>query len=255
MKRRRIEPIYANTYQRLRRRSRWLRFFMMLLIVLVIVGGWLTYQHYRNQQLSNFPVRGVSLDQDNGFVDFQQLQHQNFQFAYLRATSGATYTDDQFQSSYDRALGSNLEIGIYHVYSYSTTPAAQFANFKSEVGNRLGKLPIAIQLTTYGDYNTSTLKQADTQKRLKTFIQLLTQHYHRSTVLWCNASVWQALSTSKLSMQTQWLADGSLAKQPNSIRFIEYAPQGKIRQSGQSQTVPISVFNGSQRQWNAWVTK
>ncbi|MFC6255162.1 GH25 family lysozyme [Secundilactobacillus hailunensis] len=254
MKRQRIEPIYANTYKKLRNRSRRLRFFSILLVLIVIIGGWLGYQHYRNQQLSNYTVRGVSLTQSNGFVDFQQLQHQGYQFAYLRATSGASYTDDQFQSNYDRAQGSNLELGVYHVYSYTTSPKAQLQNFIQEVSQRVGQLPIAVQVGTYGHYDTHYLTQRQAQEKLQQFISLLQQRYDKRIIIWCTPAVWQALKQSKPVRYNCWLQTSRVADQDNKAVFIEYNKNATVKLNGQSQTVGGSVFNGSQRQWNSWVT-
>ncbi|GAX02143.1 GH25 family lysozyme [Secundilactobacillus silagei] len=254
MKRQRIEPIYTNTYKKLRNRSRRLRFFSILLILIVIIGGWLGYQHYRNRQLSNYAVRGVSLTQANGFVDFQQLQHQGYQFAYLRATSGATYTDDQFQSNYDRAQGSNLELGVYHVYSYTTSPRAQLQNFTQEVSHRVGQLPIAVQVGTYGNYDARYLTRRSAQNKLQRFISLLQQRYDKRIIIWCTPTVWRALNQSELVRYNCWLQTSRVTDQDDKVVFIEYNETATVKLNGQSQTVGASVFNGSQRQWHSWVT-
>lgn len=255
MKRRRVEPIYTNTYQQLRNRSRRFRIIVLVLTLLIIIGGWFGYQHYRKQQMSNFPVRGVSLTQDNGFVDFQQLQHQGYQFAYLRATSGATYTDDQFQSNYDRSQGTNLEMGVYHVYSYTTTAVAQYQNFVQEVGKRSGQLPLAIQISTYGDYSTTYLQRPAPQKRLARLISLLKQHYNKRIIIWTTPEIWRSLAHSSIAKNGSWLQTASIKSQNTQTRFIEYDSNATVKLNGQSQTVAASVFNGGQRRWNAWVTQ
>ncbi|GAX03791.1 lysozyme [Secundilactobacillus pentosiphilus] len=255
MKRRRIEPIYTNTYKQLRNRSRRLRFFSVLLILAVIFGGWFGYRHYRDQQLSHYLVKGVALSQSNGFVDFQQLAQKEVQFAYLRATSGATYTDDQFQSSYDRSQGSHLAIGVYHVYSYTTSPQAQLKNFEEEVGQRHGQLPIAVQVTTYGDYDARYLRQAAPQKRLQQFMSLLRQHYDKRLIIWCTPSIWQSLDRSSLGRYRTWVQTANLSHQNQRVAFIGYNANATIKLNGQSQTVGAVVFNGSKRQWRSWITQ
>lgn len=254
MRRRQIEPIYTNTYKQLRSRSRRLRFFWTLLIIIVVMGGWFGYQHYRDQQLSKFPVRGVSLSQANGFVDFQQLKHQGYQFAYLRATSGATYADDQFQSNYDRSQGSDLEIGVYHVYSYTTSPSAQLKNFDQTVDQRKGQLPIAVQVTTYGNYDAGYLKQPGPQQKLQQFISLLRQKYGKQVIIWCTPTVWRAIAQSPLESYDAWLQTDNVSHQDNQVTFIEYDQKATVKLNGQSQTVGGSVYNGSQHQWNTWIT-
>ncbi|MTV81968.1 GH25 family lysozyme [Secundilactobacillus folii] len=255
MKRRRIEPIYTNTYQQLRNRSRRFRYFLIALILILLVGGWFGYRHYQQNKMHQFPVRGVSLTQSNGFVDFQQLQHQGYQFAYLRATSGATYTDDEFQSNYDRSQGTNLEMGVYHVYSYSTSAKAQYRNFIQEVGQRHGQLPIAVQVTTYGSYTADYLKRTKAQQQLQAFISLIKDHYQKRVIIWCSQPVWRVLAQTPLGRDQHWLQASLLNRQSQKTRFIEYDDGAAVKLNGQSQTVAASVFNGSQKQWNAWVTE
>lgn len=237
----------------MRRRSRLIRLLVLLVLAALMVGGWFYYQHSQSQQLKHFPVRGVALNQDNGLIDFQQLQHQNVQFAYLKASSGATYTDDQFQSGYDRAQGSNVQIGVYHVFSFSTSPNAQLTNFARETANRHGDLPIAVQVTAYHDYDTQYMARPAVRRRFARFITLMANRYHRSMVVWCRSAVWRALAPKqKLG---HLVISNRVSGYSKQIRFIQYSDNTDIKISGQQQSVDGIVFNGSQREWNVWVTQ
>ena len=111
---------------------------------------------------------------------------------------GATYTDDQFQSNYDRAQGSNLELGVYHVYSYTTSPRAQLQNFTQEVSHRVGQLPIAVQVGTYSITMHWHPTRRSAQNKLQQFISLLQQRYDKRIIIWCTPTVWRALNQSEL---------------------------------------------------------
>jgi len=109
-KRRDYQPIYDNTYQRQRRHFWW---GVGLFLICVIVGGlgWWQWQAYQRRQLSNYPIQGVVINQDSGYLDFQQLaKHEKF--AYLQATSGATYTDDAYGDNFSRSQGADIAVGV-----------------------------------------------------------------------------------------------------------------------------------------------
>ncbi len=253
MRKRRIEPIYNTTYRQLRRRYVWMRTLLIIAVILVAVGAWMGWQRYKQAQLKRYPIQGISLTQDNGFVDFQQLAKHGISFAYLRASSGATYTDDDFSSNYTRAVGSDVKLGVYHVFSFSTSPKAQAANFEREVKSKTGTLPIAVQVAFYGEYNQRTLKPSATAKRLSEFITLLRHRYHQSVIIWCTPTVWRLLKDSRLSQTQRWVNSGSLTHADTDISFIEYDDKGSVSMNGQTQMVPRSVFNGSRRQWTDYL--
>ncbi|KRM74605.1 GH25 family lysozyme [Secundilactobacillus collinoides] len=253
MRKRRIEPIYNTTYRQLRRRYVWTRTLLVIAVILVAVGSWMGWQRYKQAQLKRYPIQGISLTQDNGFVDFQQLAKHGISFAYLRASSGATYTDDDFSSNYTRAVGSDVKLGVYHVFSFSTSPKAQAANFERKVKSKTGTLPIAVQVAFYGEYNQRTLKSSATAKRLSEFITLLRHHYHQSVIIWCTPTVWRLLKDSSLSQTQRWVNSGSLTHAGTDISFIEYDDDGSVSMNGQTQKVPRSVFNGSRKQWTDYL--
>ncbi|KRL79002.1 GH25 family lysozyme [Secundilactobacillus paracollinoides] len=249
MRKRRIEPIYNTTYRQVRRRYVWTRTLLIIAVILVAIGAWMGWQRYKQAQLKRYPIQGVSLTQDNGFIDFQQLAKHGISFAYLRASSGATYMDDDFSSNYSRALGSDVKLGVYHVYSFSTSPKAQATNFEREVGSKTGTLPIAVQVAFYGEYNQRTLKQPSTANRLVDFIRILRKRYHQSVIIWCTPTVWRLLKDSDIGQTQRWVNSGSLTHAGTDISFIEYDDQGSVTMNGQTQTVPRSVFNGTKKQW------
>lgn len=253
MKRNDVQPIYSNTYRKLHRRYWFKRILIGLIIFLLIVAGFLFWRHQRQAQLNRFPVRGVALTQDAGFVDFQQVAKKNVSFVYLRATIGASYTDDQFQSGYDRAEGTNLGIGVFHVFSFTTSAAAQVKNFKNEAGTRLGQLPIALQVSLYGDYNTKTVASQKIRKRLVKVATELRTYFGHPVIIWCTASVWQAVSSTQLRSFPRWYTEDNPKKLAKQVRFVEYDPNGKLTVNGQQQSVAWSAFNGNKRQWQNYL--
>ncbi|WP_165815185.1 GH25 family lysozyme [Levilactobacillus bambusae] len=252
MKRRDIQPIYANTYRRLRRRRRWL---IILILLLVAAGGiWMAHSiHlYHQKQIAQYPVQGVAIDQDAGYVDFQKLAAKKVQFVYIHATSGSTYVDDDFSDNLARSEGANdVAIGVYHVYSFSTSAAKQSQNFIKTVGSDSGSLPIVIQVEYYGDYSRSTIDAQKQTQNLKKLVQSLSDYYGKKVIIWTTAELYHQWGKNAVSTKNRyWQADGSLKNPEKQVAFVEFQPQGSMKLGNSSINVSRSVFNGTQKEWN-----
>lgn len=94
MKRKDIQPIYAETYRR-RKRTRKVVFGIFLLILVLGSIGY-AWRWHQKQILEKYPIRGVSINQNNGYIDFESLKNRGVRFVYIKATQGAAFTDDSF---------------------------------------------------------------------------------------------------------------------------------------------------------------
>ena len=251
MKRRDYQPIYDNTFRHRHRSRRWL--FVMVLLVILVGGGWGWYQWDAHQraQVASYPVRGVTINQESGYLDFQQLAKQET-FAYLQATSGATYTDDDFSDNYSRSQGADIQIGVAHTFSFTTSAKRQYQHFKTTVKRNSGTLPIMVAVSYYGNYNSSNTDMATQGQKLKRLVSLLNQQYHQGVVIFASKAVITQFVRPVLPQQDYWTAGGKLSGHAQQVKLIEYDANGTITQDGQDFAVAKSVFNGNQREWHAF---
>ena len=170
MRRRRV--IYANTYQH--RRRLWFLLISAGVVAALVIGWWLL----RNPRPdpTAYPVLGVRLDQTDGVQDFDRLRSSRVSFVYLKATEGSSYFDDNFNTNFTQAAGSRVSIGVYHVFSFETTPQAQATQFIRKVGSNIGDLPIGIYLSYYREQKPSS---SWLTQHLTEFITFIQQRYHR----------------------------------------------------------------------------
>lgn len=248
MRRRDYQPIYEKRH---RRQRRWRRLGFLLLCGLVIslgVWGWQTWQQYTQERLARYPIHGVTINQDSGYLDFQQLAKHN-QFVYIQATSGATYSDNDFSNNYSRAQGAAVKVGVMHTFSFSSSARRQIHHFEQTVGQQSGTLPIMIAVSYYDQYNSSNQAMATQGQKLKTLVTALEKDYQQGVVIYANKTVLTQLVRPVLPNQDEWMADGHLGHYGSPVRLIEYNANGKLSQNGQSQAVGFTVFNGTKQQW------
>ncbi|WP_203637412.1 GH25 family lysozyme [Levilactobacillus wangkuiensis] len=246
MKRTEYKPIYENTYRR-RHHRRWWWSLGLLLVVVIAVVGWSQWQAHQKRQLENYPVRGMTINQDSGYLDFQQLA-KHTDFVYLQATSGATYTDDDFSDNYSRSQGADLKVGVAHTFSFTSSAARQYRHFHETVGQDTGTLPIMVAVSYYGKYNSSNTDMAAQGQKLKTLVSRL-KWYHQGVIIFANKQVLTQFVRPVLPSEDYWIAGGKLAGHDSQVKLIEYDADGSVTQNGQDQPVARSVFNGNRRVW------
>ena len=227
------------------------RIFQIMIIfiglILVILG--LSFNFLRNTTRPSsrqYPVLGVSISDTDGYQDFHLLQQHGVQFVYLKATQGADYFSDRFLDNYWRIQGAQLAVGCYHYFSFSSSAVAQYHNFVGNVGARIGNLPIVLQINNYTDQRPSW-KQIN--RRAKKLQYLLMRHYHRTVIL-------QVDPRDRALLQNQsggWLNCGPRPVHNLQLDFWQYDTRGKIPSLASTNRYHLSVFNGSQADFNNFI--
>lgn len=243
-KRQHFRPVYAKTRgAKWRRGLGWL--FCLLLIVGLVWGGLQALHNRQAAVVKGFDVRGIAVTQNDGYLDFDALEHDGLKFVYLKSTQGASFTDDNFASNYSRVLGTNLGVGVSQVFSFSSSGKAQAAYFEKVVHQNVGNLPIAIQVQYYGDYTAKTVNVRQAQTQLRALVLKLTAHYNRSCVIWSTPAVAKQLVKPVITKSPLWLATSATHHQPQRVIFMNYSDRAVYRQNGTSQEFTGMVFNGS----------
>ncbi|PAK99909.1 lysozyme [Lentilactobacillus parakefiri] len=251
MKRRDIQPIYAETYQRKKRTRRVV--FGIFLLLLIGLSTFFLLRWHENEQLKKYPIRGVTIDQSNGYIDFESLKNKGISFVYLKATQGAAFTDDSFESNFQRSQGSQLPIGVYHYFSFTSSPVAQFKNFVRQVKDNTGSLPICIQIQYYGTFDQSTVHWQTARKEVSQLSHLLRQYYKRPVVISTTQQIIRHLKLKANDKTQFWLTDGQIGHPNAGATFIQADDKAGYKLDRQLVFLPMSVFNGSRRQWRGYV--
>lgn len=251
-----IKPIYSSTYKHQKQRPwrKWLIALGVIAVIALSFLGWHLWQLHQTQTLQRYPIRGVSVSQQNGFVDFQGVQKAGMRFAYLKTTSGTTYFDDNFTANYDRIQGSNLKVGVYQVFSFSKSAREQAQYFIRKVGHKVGNLPIAIQVTYYGNYADKLPDNKKTGQKLQALTRQLANYYASPCIIWTTPTIAKNVVTPYLSDSRQWLMVNSLSQLANKkldrrVEFVQYDDAADLQVSGQKMSFTMSVFTGEKQTW------
>ncbi|RXT58165.1 GH25 family lysozyme [Lacticaseibacillus chiayiensis] len=225
--------IYADTYRH--RWHRWLFIAGCILVSLLLLGWWL--QRNPRPDPATYPILGVRLDQTDGVQDFYRLRSSKVSFVYLKATEGSSYFDDNFNTNFDQAAGSRLSIGVYHVFSFETTPQAQALQFERKVESNIGDLPIGIFLSYYSEQKPSA---AWLTQHLNAFIMAIQQRYHRSVLLMGSPDILAKVKTV-VPQAPRWIVSNKRPAQ--SGNFWQYTNGARIP-NGPQAAYRAAVFMG-----------
>lgn len=208
-------PIYSNTYDK--RRKWWLALIIAVLVLAAIAGSWWWLHRNPRPSAKRYPDLGVRVDQTFGTIDAAELKDHGVSFVYLKATQGASFVDDAFATNYSRAA--ELQVGVYHYYSFDSSPQAQAQNFLAHVGSSTGTLPIGIYVTYYGDYAQDPPQPAKLAANLKQLIAALNDEYSNGVMLMGTPSVLAKLTPYLAGVKTYAIT----TKKPKGATYWEYA--------------------------------
>lgn len=137
-----------------------------LLIMLFIVSWQLL--------LSQTSYNGIDVSHHNGKINWKEVaKDKKIQFVYIKATTGATSTDDCYAYNIKNARENGLKVGSYHFFTSYSSAQKQFDNFKS-VAKKTNQ-----DLIPMVDVETSLEKwtKKQIQDSLLVFMRLCKAHY------------------------------------------------------------------------------
>lgn len=228
---------------------------ILSLIGVFFLVGLLLFYFYESKKdafIRSYPIHGVLVDQNNGYLDFNELAKTGQKMVYIRSTQGATYADDNYNNNYQRGLGSGLPIGIYHIFGFDSKVNNQFLNIKRTVQKDTGDLPIMVKIDYYGGYSRHNVNLGKQRLRIQKLIQKLHDYYHKDIILSTDYKSWK-----QLNYKIDYLAfsDNSKTERNSVSKFIESSNSIKLRLSNQNESFDRIGFSGSKQSWIDYLHK
>ncbi|WP_395319144.1 GH25 family lysozyme [Fructilactobacillus frigidiflavus] len=250
-----MRKLNRTLYQQQQRQNRTQKYMILgCFAILILLIGFLIFNHiekkaqHQQQVLTEYPVRGLIINQDDSYVDFTEANQNGMKYAYLRATQGASFVDDNFNDNYSRSIGSGLKIGVYHQFGFGSSVKDQEKNFSEAVGNNIGDLPIEIRISYYGNYNTQTVKPQQLLANVRELTSFLYRKYHRPILLKTNQRNYQIL---KNLPHVQFALAGN--DQSDQVTFVNLSKANQIDNNGKISEYQVSAFNGNKVKWEQYL--
>lgn len=118
---------------------------IVLALGLVALCGWLTAVNWR-PAIKDFPVQGIDVTAAQGPINWWTVKAAGVQFAYARATAGATQRDTRFGEYWRGMFEAGVPHGALHAFSLCQLAADQAGNLVTTVPRAPDQLPLAVEL-------------------------------------------------------------------------------------------------------------
>lgn len=228
-----------------------IRFLLIIFFICVVLFSiFYVYNNQKNTFINKYPIHGVFIDQNNGYLDFNALAKSNQKLIYIRCTQGATYSDDNFDNNYQRGLGSGLPIGVYHIFGFDSNISRQFENIKRTINEETGDLPIMIKIQYYDSYSRHNINLNKQRPRIKKLIIKLHKYYGKKIILSTDYKSWKQLdfNLNYLEFSNNLKTEGNLIG-----KFIEANKQVKLKISNQNESFDGIGFSENKKEWSKYL--
>ncbi|WP_025685336.1 GH25 family lysozyme [Paenibacillus maysiensis] len=193
-------------------------------------------------------AQGIDVSHYNGTIDWQQVAAAGKTFAFIKATEGTTYQDNQFLANVQGARDASILVGAYHFLNATTTDgarqeAANFARALESAGGRLDLPPVL-------DYenNPKGLSPAQISEVAHAFLDETEKLTGRLPIVY-TGNVFASKFDPTFSMYKLWVARYSTTQKPTAVPAWDnwwawqYSSTGSV--PGIRGNVDLDEFNGT----------
>lgn len=211
---------------------------------------WLpTWGGYPEPSPATYPVRGIDISAHNGIIGFDRVATAGIDFAYIKATEGATFKDPRFSDNYRNATQAGLVTGAYHFFRFDIDGTMQALNLINSIQDLDMRLPVAIDLeewTNPDDIPTDTVL-----KNLGEMIGHLRRSGYNPIIYTNKDGHNRFLTDSGFSGTPLWICSFTDPPIKAGWTIWQYHHRGRI--DGIDGIVDLNVFHGSRHEWEQWL--
>lgn len=226
--------------------------FLIVVILLVFAGIWAWHKFMTSAPYvdeARYPIRGIDISSHNGDVDLDAAANDNVRFAFIKATEGVDFQDENFKTNYNKAKRAGIKTGAYHFFRFDKDGVEQAINFLRTIGNRNFELGLAVDVEKNG--NRSGIPPDSISYRLVTMIDYLNLKGYRVT-LYSNRDGYAEYLMQTFPGYPLWICSFSEIPFNGEWTFWQYDHHGKV--AGIEGDVDLNVFCGSEKEWTNFLS-
>lgn len=147
--------------------------------------------------LSEYPCRGAYVTEKTGKINWKAIKSGNISFCYIRATSGAYYSDKNLVSNLKGSSIANIPVGLVHDFDFFCGGELQAENYLRKLGEASGRLipAVDITMTVYERIRCTDLPGIGAE--LNRFVDRIKDSIGVGAVLMCDKYVYEALDLER----------------------------------------------------------
>ena len=226
---------------------------VIALLILFIMGSvcgllYMGVLHINNPSKTKYPIRGVDVSSYQGDIDWKQLSAESIRFAYIKATEGSSYKDEQFEKNWKDAQTTDLRIGAYHFFSLDSSGTTQAEHFCKTVEAVDAMLPPVVDVEPYGKYrDVNQIDKGEFLSELGNYVKALEANYGMKPVIYTTEE-WLPLLQDEFKDYDLWIRDVYGKPDPSiNWTFWQFSNRHALSgYSGPEHYIDMNVFVGSE---------
>ena len=202
-----------------------------------------------------YPVRGVDVSHYQGTIDWEKLEDQGVEFAYIKATEGSGHVDGRFAENWEGVRETGIKAGAYHFFSFDSPAQTQLENFVNTVPAYPEMLPPTVDFEFYGDKKANPPDAEAVAGELERLLLGLEAHYGVRPVIYATPEAWEMYLKEKFERYPLWIR--SVVTSPKLGKaewtFWQYSNRGRLSgYTGGETFIDLNVYGGGREQWEEW---
>jgi len=205
----------------------------------------------------NYSIHGIDVSKHQYDINWKQVEDMKVKgvklsFVFIKASEGATRSDNNFQKNWKEVGQTRLIRGAYHFFRPVKDPKTQARLFIGQVKLKVGDLPPVVDVENANLQSTARICQ-----NLQKFLDLLEDEYHVKPIIYSNLSFYTRHLQGKFTKYPVWIAyyleDPFELPDERKWNFWQYTESGNV--NGIKAKVDFNVFHGSLGQLKALCKK
>lgn len=196
-----------------------------------------------------YPVHGIDISHHQKIIDWEKLDKQKVQFAFIKATEGGDFKDTRFVENWRQAKELDIAVGAYHFFTFCKDGELQALNFIGSVPKDSTNLPPIIDLEFSGNCSKENYRD-DILHEIDLYIKTIEAHYEKKVIIYTTWEFYRRYLTQNFTDNPIWIRDIQTTPKLDNDRewlFWQYTNRGEIE--GIETLVDLNVFSGTRSEF------
>ena len=195
-----------------------------------------------------YEIHGIDISHHQGHIDWDKLKDEGLidkfpvRFIMIKATEGATQTDENFEENFYQAREYGFTRGAYHFYSVHSPAEWQATHFINQVKLENGDLPPVLDV----EHKPNNQTDEEFKASVLTWLNMVENHYKVKPIIYTYYKFkLKYLNDSVFDQYPYWIAHYYVdsVEYKGRWKFWQHTDVGKL--PGIKGNVDFNIYNGS----------
>ena len=204
----------------------------------------------------SYDVCGIDVSHYQGTIDWEKIEQLDIDFAYIKATEGSSFVDENFSDNWEHAMKTSMFIGAYHFFSFESDGRTQAEHYIQTVGDLEGKLVPVVDVEYYGNKKKQELDKNKIKQELTELLCTLESKYHKKPVIYTTYPAYHDFIRGSFDAYDLWIRN--VYYSPNIDMkgkwiYWQYTDRAEFHAyEGNEKYIDLNVYAGSMEDFCAY---